>query len=431
MLKAKDKNGFLVYIDDADPDQQYYCQVCDQPVMQKRGEIRIHHFSHYSPHGTHADIVPCCDHWSYDMSDWHMEWQKRFSKDDIEKVLKNNGLKHIADLLIDDIVVEFQHSSISLDDFNDRNEFYTGLGYKVIWVFDVSEDFLKGRIRDGNYDGSYKWAYAKKLFRELDFGKAKATIYFQFGNCDDKDSINLERVIDIDFDASYFKTDFYHGLSIPEFVKMVKDNDPLLFGLPKREPPPQLIDGCNSISEIWNESYSAVIVKNVFNNSVIFINGKNGLISRDYRTGRMVCRYAYLDRFSNHYKAKNQFYLLVDGEKKIWKLIHAFEDKTYENRIKQQQQLEKFQEENNNCDSLKNLLHDNRLFVVVTQNVFTGKRYYLSFADDGSYVKSRFNASEINISLKTIQFNDNKNEEVAKDFDKKVWKIIPLSNLYD
>lgn len=249
MLKAKDKNGFLVYIDDADPEEQYYCQVCDQPVMQKRGEIRIHHFSHYSPHGTHADIVPCCDHWSYDMTEWHMEWQKRFSTDDIEKVLTLGKEKHIADLLLNKIIVEFQHSPISLNDFNERNEFYTQLGYKVIWVFDLIEEFDNGRIRDGDYEGSYKWSFVKKVFREMDLDETKATIYFQFSDCEDEEAGVLERVKTLWDEGRIFKTDSRYALSIKEFVEMVKENSPDLFEKPKPAPAPQVIENCHTVEE--------------------------------------------------------------------------------------------------------------------------------------------------------------------------------------
>ena len=129
-LKAVDKNGCLVYIDKAIPGDYYYCQICGQPMLQRRGDVRIHHFSHYSPHG-HSDIVPCSDNWGYDKTEWHMEWQKRFPVDNMERVLELNGKKHIADVLVENVVVEFQHSPISLDEFNERNEFYTNLGHKV------------------------------------------------------------------------------------------------------------------------------------------------------------------------------------------------------------------------------------------------------------------------------------------------------------
>ena len=134
-LRARDRFGKLTYIEDAIKGDPYFCQICGQPMMQRRCIDRIDHFAHYSPHGK-TDIVPCSDHWGYDKTEWHMQWQKRFPVDNMERVLESNGKKHIADVLVGNFVIEFQHSSISLDEFSERNEFYTALGYKVIWGFD-------------------------------------------------------------------------------------------------------------------------------------------------------------------------------------------------------------------------------------------------------------------------------------------------------
>ena len=43
-------------------------------------------------------------------------------------------------------VIEFQHSPITAEEFNVRNQFYLTYGKKVIWIFDLSEEFEDGRI---------------------------------------------------------------------------------------------------------------------------------------------------------------------------------------------------------------------------------------------------------------------------------------------
>ena len=430
MLKAKDKNGFLVYIDNADRHQQYYCQICDQPVMQKRGEIRIHHFSHYSPHGSHANIVPCSDLWSYDMSDWHMDWQKRFSSDDIEKVLKIGKEKHIADLLIDNIVVEFQHSPISLEDFNERNSFYFNCGYKVIWVFDLIEDMDNGRIRFGDYEGCYKWAYVKKIFKSLDLGDTKATIYFQFNDCDDDCGV-LERVISLRDEGKQFKTDSRYSLSIKEFVEMVKNNDANLFGRPKPLPNPEKIDGCSTVEELWKNSYSKMLIKNAFNKNVVFVYGKNGELIRDYQTNKIRCSYAYLDKYDGFYKSKNEFYNVFDEDKKIWQLIKAFKDKNFEKREQEVKEIKKVEASNEGYNSIDEIVRNNTKFILIVENIFTHKRYYLKFTDDFRLNKSSFNIYEIDKENKVIKFDNALNEELSKLYKYRLWQVIPLVNIYD
>lgn len=70
------------------------------------------------------------------MSEWHKNWQLLFPKECREKMLKRGNVKHIADVLINNYVIEFQHTKIELDEFLDRNKFYTSFGYKLIWIFD-------------------------------------------------------------------------------------------------------------------------------------------------------------------------------------------------------------------------------------------------------------------------------------------------------
>ena len=68
-----------------------------------------------------------------------------------EIVKTKDEQKHRADVLIESekVVFEFQHSPLSPDEFEDRNSFYNSLGYKVIWVFDVEEQYQNEQIENG------------------------------------------------------------------------------------------------------------------------------------------------------------------------------------------------------------------------------------------------------------------------------------------
>ena len=59
--------------------------------------------------------------------------------------MEKNGIKHRADVFIKEknLVIEFQHSQISNEDFNARNEFYNRCGYNIIWVFDGDKKIKK------------------------------------------------------------------------------------------------------------------------------------------------------------------------------------------------------------------------------------------------------------------------------------------------
>ena len=69
------------------------------------------------------------------MSEWHYQWQNQFPLINQENVFTLNGRTHRADVFINKTVIEFQHSPISKNEFEDRNRFYNGLGFYVIWIF--------------------------------------------------------------------------------------------------------------------------------------------------------------------------------------------------------------------------------------------------------------------------------------------------------
>ena len=129
MFVALTKNNERVYINNAVKEEEYYCPVCNEKLSLKLGIQKIHHFSH-KPNSM------CQDNWKYtDMSEWHKNWQEKFPEESREIVFER---KHRADVFINNRIIEFQHSKLPSNAFEDRNEFYTKLGYKVIWIFDAS-----------------------------------------------------------------------------------------------------------------------------------------------------------------------------------------------------------------------------------------------------------------------------------------------------
>ena len=336
MLKALDSNNELVYIDKAIQGKTYYCQICKQPLIQKRGEIKIHHFAHYSPHGRHANYIPCPDTWKYDMTDWHMDWQKQFDYKDIEKVITIGNSKHIADVLVGNIVVEFQHSPISIEDFRDRNDFYTKAGHKVIWVFDLIEDIDNQKIRYGEYkDNEYCWTYVKKVFKDIDIENEKATIYIQTSG-DNAEKV-LERVTKSYNSFQIFYTDYRNSLSKSDFVSYVKSNNINLFPKPKA---PDRINGGKTIAELWKKNYKWMIVNNLFDKTTILIQGKDGAMftRKKYDREDIVGRYSNYDNKLRKYVYSDEYYEVKDAEKEIWTLITYKIDEEYE--IKEKKRIE-------------------------------------------------------------------------------------------
>ena len=183
-----------IYIDEAlfIESGQFVCPICGEPVIVRNGSLVTPHFAHKSNSN--------CDTFTHDMSDWHKWWQEQFpvkNREHIEEMefdmndwgwtavargfsgkkskefeRKNRGrviLKHRADVRVCGYVIEFQNSSISREEFNERNWFYTSIGCKVIWVFNMINLFKNCQIEfqdDAKYGdgGKYKWRNPMKCF---------------------------------------------------------------------------------------------------------------------------------------------------------------------------------------------------------------------------------------------------------------------------
>lgn len=135
---AIDNNGIRVDAYDANEKKYYICPCCGNEVILRRGNLNIWHFAHKAGE--------CSDTWNYDMSEWHHRMQGFFNKEYREVVIKNNDESHRADILKDGVVIEFQHSPISSYEFCKRNDFYINAGYRIAWIFDITEEWSSGSI---------------------------------------------------------------------------------------------------------------------------------------------------------------------------------------------------------------------------------------------------------------------------------------------
>lgn len=113
MFVARDTEGTLIWADEANKQTDYFCPVCSGKLILRAGEVNAHHFAH--------EAGACPDHWHYDMSDWHKTMQEQFPIECREVVMKHNGEIHRADVFKDGVVVEFQHSPITPQEFRERN----------------------------------------------------------------------------------------------------------------------------------------------------------------------------------------------------------------------------------------------------------------------------------------------------------------------
>jgi competence protein CoiA len=109
---------------EAQPKLRGECSVCNADVVAKCGVQRIWHWAHVSTSN--------CDHWWEPETQWHRNWKSEFPEQ-LQEVRQASldGEVHIADVKTEDgIVLEFQHSSISLKERISRENFYR----QMVWV---------------------------------------------------------------------------------------------------------------------------------------------------------------------------------------------------------------------------------------------------------------------------------------------------------
>ncbi len=180
MFIALDTNGERVSIENATKDNQYFCPICGELLT-----IRATDSLAVKTHFAHKRGTICYDDWTHDMSEWHLSWQKQFPEQCREVVIEKNGIKHRADICINNTVIEFQHSPIKGEEIAKRNEFYISCGYQVIWVFDAT-DQIKNWLEDSIdpmkcREGDLCWKRAKQQFTVR--MPPQVTIYLQYKTC--------------------------------------------------------------------------------------------------------------------------------------------------------------------------------------------------------------------------------------------------------
>ena len=171
MQFAINKENRRINIIDAIIGEQYYCPCCKSLLVQKKGSFLIWHFAH--------KYLDNCISYYDNKGEWHRKMQELFPENNREIFESFSSYRHIYDVLTESgIIIEFQHSPISLEDFKKRTKDYVFRSLmnktpRPIWVFDYTErDFSLSPQRYENSPRRRKlyWKRATDLFGEyLDY----------------------------------------------------------------------------------------------------------------------------------------------------------------------------------------------------------------------------------------------------------------------
>ena len=187
MFYALNEDGTRVDAYEANKDENYTCPICNNRVILKQGKVNINHFAHESS--------VCEDNWTYDMSKWHKRMQSYFPKESQEVIVQHQGKKHRADVLIGDVVLEFQFSSITAAEYEERNRFFKNAGYRLAWIFNLSQISDDNLYESDDKDNMMIWKYPMRIFSHSDYlgeNNKKFALWFSFGGDDSFENLGKE-----------------------------------------------------------------------------------------------------------------------------------------------------------------------------------------------------------------------------------------------
>ena len=156
-----------------------YCQACESQMVPKCGQHVLWHWAHKSRKH--------CDKWWESETEWHRTWKSIFPVEwqEVVQIDDTNHEKHIADVKTSKgLVIEFQHSPISLEEMESREKFYVNL----VWVVDgcrneLDKNFFSLSLSKPSPEQPnefpLRWWGSSKLFHN--WAGTRRAVYFDFG----------------------------------------------------------------------------------------------------------------------------------------------------------------------------------------------------------------------------------------------------------
>src|SRR6267142_4076045 len=144
------------------------CPDCQAQMVPKCGAI-------VTPHWAHKTLVDC-DTWSEGETEWHRGWKNQFPAEEVEVSITKEGKRHRADVYLQTPVgkvrtLEFQHSSISVEEIEARENFYGK--DEMMWIFDAKSAYEGRRFW---FEDSGKTTAEGKKLRVSDWKHGKKSL---------------------------------------------------------------------------------------------------------------------------------------------------------------------------------------------------------------------------------------------------------------
>lgn len=218
MIKALNSKKQIVFIDESNKNENYFCQLCNQEVITKKGPQRAHHFAHKRTNGNkNAAYSFCVDTWTYSYSKWRYNWMSQFPKENVEVPLDNGKEKHLTDVIINDTVILFMAANTSFNTIVQRIMFFKSMKMNIIFVFDFIS-LLENNVITQNQH-TYFWDRPSSLFKNIYNINKNHQVYIQISNELNKKAIY--KIYSYENNFHSFCLDFKNSFSINEFINLV------------------------------------------------------------------------------------------------------------------------------------------------------------------------------------------------------------------
>lgn len=179
----------------ANPKERGICRLCNNEVIAHCGNHNIWHWKHRAK--------ATCDSWESPMSEWHTQWQLLFPSDLVEVVISNETVSHRADVKTSSgVIIEFQNSSISVDDIKKREEFY---GQKMFWVINEEHfEIIIYRLSFNNLEGIFQSLHILDNFKPEGYKEIQAIVYNQKKVSQQTSNILIDCGFELDNRSGFF-----------------------------------------------------------------------------------------------------------------------------------------------------------------------------------------------------------------------------------
>ena len=160
------------------------------------------------------------------MTEWHLAWQNQFPTEQQEVIVERENEIHRADVLVGKTVVEFQHSKMSPEEFNERNSFYSKHGYKLVWLFDLRDEVKADKIERLDEEGQYRWKWSFSTFSGFDTNNKDITVFFQFYDAENNDTPCIKKMTKretADDMTKVFWTNYPQFITPDNFLQLIKN----------------------------------------------------------------------------------------------------------------------------------------------------------------------------------------------------------------